>query len=410
MNNLSVISLFSGCGGMDLGFQQAGFNVEWANEIDPDACSTYRHNIGDHVFEGDIRELQRHHLPENIDVVIGGFPCQGFSMAGKRVVNDDRNFLYKEMKRIVEIVQPKIFVAENVRGLLSMEKGAVIQKIVDDFTELGYRVEYRLLFAPQYTVPQSRYRVFIIGTRIGEDVLFPEPTNDILTYKTVRKALGDIVELGDLPNHELRQTWPKYYDFVMERVGEGQKLCNSRHGASSIYTWDIPEAYGETTPEERELLVALAKNRRHKKYGEKDGNPLSDTVLSQLINQDLPYIHRLTSSLIEKGYLIEKRHRLYDITKANFNRFIRLNWDAPAPTVLTNFDSPRNYLHPSENRPLTVREAARLQSFPDDFIFKGNYKKQYTQVGNAVPPLLAYHVATAVKCMLERGGNQNAIH
>lgn len=405
MNNLKTVSLFSGCGGMDLGFQQAGFTIDWANEIDTDACSTYRHNIGDHVFQGDIRTIQRSDLPDDIDVVIGGFPCQGFSMAGKRVVNDDRNFLYKEMKRVIEMVQPKIFVAENVRGLLSMEKGAVIQKIVNDFIELGYCVEYRLLFAPEYSVPQSRYRVFIIGTRIGEEVQFPKPINSNDTYRNVLEAIGDLVELGNLPNHELRQSWPAYYDIVMNRVGEGQKLCNSRHGENSVYTWDIPEAYGQTTPDERKLLVTLAKNRRHKIYGEKDGNPLSDMTLSTLLNQELPYIHSLTRSLIEKGYLIERRHRFYDITKANFNRFIRLNWDAPAPTVLTNFDSPRNYLHPSENRPLTVREAARLQSFPDDFIFKGNYKKQYTQVGNAVPPLLAYHVAMTVKSMLERGVN-----
>lgn len=405
MRKLKVISLFSGCGGMDLGFQQAGFSIDWANEIDPDACATYRHNIGEHVFEGDIRTLERQDLPENIDVVIGGFPCQGFSMAGKREVNDDRNFLYKEMKRIVDIVKPKIFVAENVRGLLSMEKGAVIKKITDDFTELGYHVEYRLLFAPQYGVPQSRYRVVIVGTRIGEDIVFPVPTNDTTSFRTVRHAIEDLIELGSTPNHELRQTWPKYYDYVMNRVGEGQKLCNSRHGDSSIYTWDIPEAYGVTTAPERELLVTLAKHRRHKQYGDKDGNPLSDIVLSNLLNKDLPYIHRTTQSLIEKGYLIEKKHKFYDLTKANFNRFIRLAWDKPAPTVLTNFDSPRNYLHPSENRPLTVREAARLQSFPDGFTFKGNYKEQYTQVGNAVPPMLAYHVAMSVKSMLERGGN-----
>lgn len=402
MNSYKVISLFSGCGGMDLGFKQAGFSIEWANEIDVDACKTYTHNIGTHVFQGDIHTIKREDLPDDIDVVIGGFPCQGFSMAGKREVNDDRNFLYKEMKRIIGIVQPKMFVAENVRGLLSMEKGKVIEKIVQDFSDLGYRVDYRLLYAPDYGVPQSRYRVFIVGIKDKEDICFPEPNT--IKYQTVRDSIGDLLELGQLSNHEILQSWPSYYDFVMNRIKEGQKLCNSRHGENSIYTWDIPEAYGETSPEEKELLITLAKNRRHKKYGIKDGNPLSASILAELMNKDLPYIHNLTQSLIQKEYLSEKEPDFYDITKANFNRFKRLSWDEPAPTILTNFDSPRNYLHPSENRPLTVREAARLQTFPDSFVFKGNYKKQYTQVGNAVPPLLAYHVAKSIQKNLEEGG------
>lgn len=393
---LKVLSLFAGCGGLDLGFKQAGFELVWANEIDPHACLTYKNNIGNHVYEGDIRDIQRDNLPADIDIVIGGFPCQGFSMAGKRDVNDERNFLYREMKRIIGLVKPRFFVAENVRGLISMEKGRVLEKILNDFRELGYHVDYRLLYAPDFGVPQERYRIFIVGTIEEEDIPFPEPY--VYPYKTVRETIGDIISLGALSNHEITQKWPHTYNLIMQRIAEGQKLCNSRHGNSSVYTWDIPEVYGEVTDEETEILLTIAKNRRHKIYGPKDGNPLSASVISSLIGWEIERVYPIIESLINKEYLIEKDNK-FDITKATFTRFKRLSWDTPSPTVLTNFDNPRNYIHPSENRPLTVREAARIQTFPDEFIFYGPYQKQYTQVGNAVPPLLAYHIAETIKKM-----------
>ncbi len=182
----------------------------------------------------------------------------------------------------------------------------------------------------------------------------------------------------------------------MNHIREGQKLCNSRHGESSVYTWDIPEVYGEVTREEKEILLAIAKNRRRKEYGEKDGNPLSISTISALTEKDEEIVKSLVNALINKEYLIEKEVGKYDITKANFARFYRLSWDDLSPTILTNFDNPRNYVHPSQNRPLSVREVARLQSFPDDFIFYGTLKEQYTLIGNAVPPLLAKAVANII--------------
>lgn len=395
MKQPTVLSLFSGCGGMDLGFIQAGFNIVWANDIEKSAVYTYRKNIGEHIIEKDIKEIKNEKLPTEIDVVIGGFPCQGFSLAGKRDINDERNQLYKEMKRVVEVVRPKFFVAENVRGLLSMLKGEVIKHIVRDFTSIGYKVNFKLLYAPHYGVPQERYRVFIIGNRINKENKFPEPicNTEILS---VRNAIGDLEELGGLPNHEIIQKWPTEYDIIMNHIREGQKLCNSRHGESSVYTWDIPEVYGEVTREEKEILLAIAKNRRRKEYGEKDGNPLSISTISALTEKDEEIVKSLVNALINKEYLIEKEVGKYDITKANFARFYRLSWDDLSPTILTNFDNPRNYVHPSQNRPLSVREVARLQSFPDDFIFYGTLKEQYTLIGNAVPPLLAKAVANII--------------
>ncbi|MBP5784398.1 MAG: DNA (cytosine-5-)-methyltransferase, partial [Methanobrevibacter sp.] len=173
-----VISLFSGAGGMDLGFIQAGFNIIWANDIFPEAIETYKKNIGKHIVYGDIRMIKSSDIPDNPDVIIGGFPCQGFSIANtKRSMEDERNFLYKEMLRIIKDKKPKMFVAENVKGLLSMDDGKVIKKIKDDFSSLGYYVEAKLLNAAEYGVPQQRERVVIIGNRINKSITYPAKTN-----------------------------------------------------------------------------------------------------------------------------------------------------------------------------------------------------------------------------------------
>ena len=173
-----VVSLFSGAGGMDLGFIKAGFDVIWANDVIPEAIETYRTNIGNHIVYGDIRMISSDNIPDNPDVIIGGFPCQGFSVANtKRSMKDQRNFLYKEMLRIIKDKKPKMFVAENVKGLLSMEHGKIIEMIKNDFRRIGYYVEARLLNASEYGVPQQRERVIIIGNRLAKEVKYPIKTH-----------------------------------------------------------------------------------------------------------------------------------------------------------------------------------------------------------------------------------------
>ena len=163
-----IASLFSGCGGLDLGFIQAGCKVLWANDFFPEAVETYRHNISDHIVLGDIKSIPSSTIPDDIDIVLGGFPCQGFSIANiKRSMKDERNFLYKEFLRVIKDKQPKYFVGENVKGLLSMHKGKVIEMIADDFRKIGYEVDYKLLKASDFGVPQQRERVIIIGIRLG---------------------------------------------------------------------------------------------------------------------------------------------------------------------------------------------------------------------------------------------------
>jgi len=162
-----VASLFAGCGGLDLGFIQAGFDVVWANDFDKDAVSSYEANIGKHIVLGDITKIPSSDIPDDIDIVLGGFPCQGFSVNNiKRSMKDERNFLYRELMRVIADKKPKFFVGENVKGLMSMQKGAVIQMIVNDFKSLGYNVDFKVLKASDYGVPQNRERVFIIGNRL----------------------------------------------------------------------------------------------------------------------------------------------------------------------------------------------------------------------------------------------------
>ena len=214
---MKAVSLFSGAGGMDLGLFQAGLEIVWANDNDADAVSTYRRNIGNHVVLGDIREIDSSEIPE-CDVVVGGFPCQGFSEANwRRTLSDDRNTLYRELLRVVGDLRPAHFIAENVKGLVSMEKGAVLGLIVRDFEALGYKVHWRVLNAADYGVPQRRQRVIILGSRQDAAVLrHPRPTHSansevdgLRPWVTVGEALAHVPEPED--THELlNHTYSKY--------------------------------------------------------------------------------------------------------------------------------------------------------------------------------------------------------
>ena len=197
---MTITSLFSGAGGLDLGLIQAGNDVIWANDIDKDAVETYKANIGCHIICSDIKEMSISDIPV-ADVVVGGFPCQGFSVANiKRDVNDERNKLYTYFYSIVKANQPKFFIAENVKGLLSLGKGTVINQIVSDFNNAGYLVEVHKIDAADYGVPQHRERVIILGQRkdLSTEMLFnfPAPTHsrtggDLAKWVSMREALSN---------------------------------------------------------------------------------------------------------------------------------------------------------------------------------------------------------------------------
>lgn len=210
---MKVVSLFSGAGGLDLGFVMAGHEIIWANDLYVDAVETYRHNIGDHIVCEDISKIDVKDIPE-CDIVIGGFPCQGFSVANtKRHEDDERNELYKQLIRVIKEKKPKFFLAENVKGITNLAKGKVFEMILRDFENMGYVVKHRILNAADYGVPQTRQRVIIIGVR--NDVTFeyeyPEPSHDkdgrngLPKWVSVGEAMSVIADPdkpNDLPNHE----------------------------------------------------------------------------------------------------------------------------------------------------------------------------------------------------------------
>lgn len=196
-NPFSVVSLFSGCGGMDLGFYKEGFKILWANDIDPIACETYRRNIGDHIVDADITKIDYNSIPES-DVLLGGFPCQDFSVIWKRGgITTERGNLYRNFVDIVHLKNPKLFIAENVKGILSANKGKAIEQIVNDFSttgKYGYNISVNLINFADYGTPQLRQRVLIIGTRkdIKEQFSIPEPTHNSNNYVSAKEALSGV--------------------------------------------------------------------------------------------------------------------------------------------------------------------------------------------------------------------------
>ena len=214
--SLKIASLFSGAGGFDLGFLQANHKIIWAIDNDKDCCETYRNNIGSHITCEDINDANINNIPK-VDLVIGGFPCVGFSMANqKRSVSDERNHLYKSFVKTVKMKSPKYFIAENVRGILSLEKGLIFNKIVRDFESLGYDVEYRVVNAADYGVPQNRIRVFIVGVNRNQNGKFTWPEPEIKDKNkriTIEQALKGIPE-------------PNGKQILLNHVGSKYKITN----------------------------------------------------------------------------------------------------------------------------------------------------------------------------------------
>lgn len=231
---MKIISLFSGAGGLDLGLIQAGNSVIWANDIDKDAVATYKENIGDHIIWDDIKNIDISTLPD-ADVVVGGFPCQGFSQANRlRALDDDRNQLYRFFYNTIKIKQPKFFIAENVKGILSLGKGEAIKQIVADFQEAGYITSINLVNMANYGVPQTRQRVLIIGQRtdLGDELLFkfPEPTHskngDLPQWVSIQQAIDHFPDPdteNDVLNHIYSAYKVEYRNFTGHRETDPTK-------------------------------------------------------------------------------------------------------------------------------------------------------------------------------------------
>ena len=298
---IKVVSLFSGCGGMDLGFvggfeflgkqfPKTDFEIVWANEIDKDACETYRKNLNHDIVEGDINKVLDK-LPECADIVIGGFPCQDISINGKmRGIAGSRSGLYTAIVEAVRRLQPKMFVAENVGSLLMKQHEQSLNQILNDFKGLGYEITYQLYNAADYGVPQTRERIFIVGTR--KDIKpFAHPKPSQSNRITVKEAIND---LAQMPKNQ-----------------------------AIAHIWSEARASGEQGS--RKLIAERA------------------------------------------GYTV----------RAECHGQTHFHYDLP--------------------RRISMREAARIQSFPDTFVFPPKIRATERQIGNAVPPVLAWHVATAIE-------------
>lgn len=428
----TVVSLFVGGGGLDFGFKQEGFDLIYSCDNDPAAIEVYKRNVDQRAYVRDVTSGQFHKEITDIgscDVVLGGFPCQGFSKAGPKRETDTRNLLYLEMKSAVKELQPKIFIAENVDGLSQNFKGKFYEQIISDFEEIGYNVQARTLNAINYGVAQYRRRIFFVGVRkdIKESAfIWPNETHrsndrngESVTTKisqfdcfveasklealTIKDAIYDLRRLSNtIPDHRVTNKWGADANKIMPHIGEGQKLCNVRFSDTSVYTWNIPEVFGDLDEVDIQILEVIGKNRRHKKYGNiPNGNPLLEETIKELGNFGAVKIR--LKRLVQADYLKEKNGG-YDLKGAMFcsGLFKRPRWNEPSPTVLTNFHNPRYFIHPSRNTPFSLRECARLQGFPDDFIFTvtDNVKEieaGYRLVGNAVAPPLSRKMAVATK-------------
>ena len=338
---LTFIDLFSGCGGLSLGFEQSGFKGLLAIDFWQDALTTYSHNRQNATtFCGDLSmisplEIKVKYNISDVDVIIGGPPCQGFSIAGKRIIEDKRNELYKSFVNFVRVFKPKAFVMENVPTILSMGKGVIKESIISDFSSLGYKVSYKVLLASDYGVPQNRRRAVFVGLLSGESFDFPAPSVD--------KHITSEEALSDLPEFSLSDG----SSYIEEPLSHYQKLL--RMNSQGVYNHDITIHTAKT----QEIIAMVPDGGNYK---------------------DLP-------------------KELWDTRKVHI-AWTRLNSKRPSFTIDCGHN---HHFHYKYNRVPTVRESARLQSFPDDFIFLGNKGSQLKQVGNAVPPMLAQQISLQLK-------------
>jgi len=355
MSDLSVLDLFCGCGGISCGFQMAGFKILGGIDNAPFAIESYKHNFPNSLSQvGDLSNINFERLKQDLvtspDVIVGGPPCQGFSFAGNRLESDPRNQLFHSFASAVSYFKPRAFLIENVVGLTQMAKGEIKNKISNIFKNIGYQVSSEILNAADYGVPQSRKRVFFIGLK-EKEFKFPNPTHgessdlfyQLKPYVTCSEAWEDIPSLAGDMKIEFKKD--NFNDFVKEmRQDKGLDAAWLNH-VGAKHSKAVLEAISH---------VPNGGDRRN-----------------------LP-------------------QHLKDKRKYN-TAFVRLHSGKPARTVDTGH---RQIFHYKFNRNPTVRENARLQSFPDSFLFKGIKCQQERQVGNAVPPLLIKAIASQIKELL----------
>lgn len=392
---MKFASLFSGCGGFDLGFVARGFKSMGAFDCDPDAVENFSANVDGPISCVDLTQG----IPDEgslfgVDALIAGPPCQGFSTAGKRLVNDERNHLLTLTGTLARRVSPKVLVVENVSGALSGEHARYLNSLDATMRLAGYRTHIMRCQAADLGMAQLRRRVLFFAWKTGKDTQFTVPSARCTELRTV------LAGAGKLPNHNPQRLTKHSRDWkIAQRIRPGQKLSNVRGGQNAVATWDIPEVFGSITEDERtvlELLRRLRRQERQRDHG--DADPVSIARLELALGARF---HLLVAGLIAKGYLRRVEGGI-DLVGTFNGKFRRLAWNKPSCTVDTRFGAPRYFLHPSQQRGFTVREAARIQGFPDGYVFQGTEQAQYRVIGNAVPPPLGSFAADIVKQLLGR--------
>tara|TARA_R110001599_G_scaffold192392_1_gene387742 strand:- start:4229 stop:5269 length:1041 start_codon:yes stop_codon:yes gene_type:complete len=320
-------------------------------------------------------------LLEGADVIVAGPPCQGFSTAGLNDPDDDRNNHVLNVARIASMIRPKVVLIENVRGLLSPKNSKHFERTVTLLRENGYSVSSSIYNLADYGIAQRRVRVLIVAVLTSGKFKFQIPSQE---RNSLEDVLAGVDEVNDFEPNLLEEK--SVEQLISSKIGPGQKLSNVRSGLSAVHTWDIPEVFGSVSSQEVSLLEAVVRLRRQNRrrdFG--DADPVSMGDIEQFCGASS---RALVTSLIDKKYL-RKIDGFIDLRNTFNGKFRRLKWDDVSPTVDTRFGQPRYFLHPDGNRGMTVREAARIQSFGDDFTFEGSKVAKYRMIGNAVPPKFA---------------------
>lgn len=388
-NALTFVSLFSGCGGLDIGFEQAGFRGLAAFDIEQSAIDTHNANLKTHGHLVDLAATSS--LKNKVAspaVVIAGPPCQGFSTLGLRRLDDPRNSLIVIGTRLAIDLRPKVIVLENVTGALSGDHQSYWREAELLLKNAGYLMKTQKVTSSDFGVPQIRRRVVMIAWKGKGEHPKVQTTRHITLADVLCKMKG-------LKNHAPKTLGKGTTEFkIARRIGQHQKLCNVRCGDRAIPTWDIPEVFGKTTSTEQEILRAVQRLRRQIRQRETgDADPVLARDIAERCGRN---VEAQIAGLCEKGYL-RRIGRRFDLAHTFNGKFRRLSREHTAPAVDTRFGEPRYFLHPEEHRGLSVREAARIQGFPDDFEFFGPRSAQFRMVGNAVPPPLAHQIAIAIR-------------
>ncbi len=380
----TTLDLFCGAGGITEGFRQAGFDCLFATDLNPHAIDTFHNNHpSTPVACGPIEELQPNLIRQRVgldvgelDCLVGGPPCQGFSInAPDRFLEDPRNSLFRHYIRFIDEFRPKTLLIENVPGMLSLANGLIANLIFEELARRGYTVTYRVLFAAHYGVPQQRWRLIVLASRLGEPIQHPEPETFALARANFTGGRRLTYRLGPIDEVRLPAA-----PTVLQAIGDLPELGPGQGGEIASYTMPAHSVYARRMRQGSELVYNHVAPR-----------------ISEINLERLKYIEPggswrdIPESLLPSGM---RRARRSDHTK----RYGRLHPDGLAGTVMTKVDPHWGpVFHYSQQRTLTVREAARMQSFPDAYRFSGPKVAQYEQVGNAVPVLLAAAVAERIK-------------